>query len=118
MLNTDEYEECRTEKNSCHNTPAIEGMEQAHNARFIFRGAGFDDGADENLEKSSADRIDHRGDEKSREAVDHIGKKRHADESDCATDVRKQDGFPITYFLYESGSEQIRCELRDEVDRD
>ena len=50
--------------------------------------------------------------------MDHIGKKRHADESDCATDVRKQDGFPIAYFLYESGSEQIRCELRDEVDRD
>ena len=118
MLNTDEYEECRTEKNSCHNPPAIEGMEQAHNARFIFRGAGFDDGADENLEKSSADRIDHRGDEKSRKTVDHVGKERHADESERATDVCKQNGFSIAYFLYESGSEQIRRELCDEVDRD
>ena len=36
MLNADEYEKCRAEKNGCHDTPAIEGMQQAHNAGFVF----------------------------------------------------------------------------------
>ena len=118
MLNTDEYEERRAEQNGCHDSPAIEGVKKAHNARLVFRGTGFHDGADQNLEKTATDRIDHRGDQKSREAVDHIGKKRHADESDYATGVREQNRFAIADLLHVPRGKQVRQKLRDEIDGD
>ena len=118
MFNTDENEECRTEKDRCHNTPAIEGVQKTHDPCFIFGGTGFDDRADENLKQTAADGIDHGGDQKSREAVDQIGKHRHTDQTECATGVCEQDRFPIAELLNVFGGEQVRQQLRDEVDRD
>ena len=118
MLNADEHEERRAEKDGSDDAPAIEGVKQAHDARFIFRGAGFDDRADEHLEQTAADGVDHRGDEKSRESGDEIGQERHAEKSRRAENVGKQDRFPITELLHVFGGDEVGQKLRHEVDGD
>ena len=116
MLNADEHEERRAEKNCGDNAPAIEGVEQAHNARFIFRGAGFNDWTNEYFEQTATDGVDHRGDQKSREAGNEVGQERHAEKSRCAEYVGKQDRFPIAELLHVFGGDEVGQQLRYEVD--
>ena len=118
MLNADEDEERRAEKDGCDDTPAVEGVEQTHDSCFVFGGAGFDDRAHENLQQTSADGVDHCGDQKTREAMDQVGQESHAEKPERTADMCKQDRSPIADPLYVAGGKQVGQQLRYEIDGD
>ena len=62
MLDADEHEERRAGEDGSNDTPAIEGVQKAHDSRLVFRRARLDDRADEDLKQTAADRVYHGGD--------------------------------------------------------
>ena len=92
-------------------------MQQTHDSRLVLGRAGFNDRADENLQQTAADGVDHDGDQKSRKAVHDIGENRRTDESERTTDMSKQNGFPIAELLHVFGRNQVGQKLCDEIDR-
>ena len=76
-------------ENHTDRTPAVEGVEQAHHAVLVFKGAGFDNGADQNFDQSAADGVQYNGDQDSRERMEHdLRQKRHQDKSQCGQNLR------------------------------
>ena len=54
VLYTKEAEKQRGSQNHTHCSPAVEGMKKAHYTILVFKGASFNDGADKNLDETTA----------------------------------------------------------------
>jgi len=104
-------EEGRTQ-NHTHRAPAIEGMEQAHGACLVLKGAGFHDGAQQNLFQAAADGIQHNAEQNADkghgEQLRHNGHQRQT----CRRhDLGGHNACPVAEFVGELGSDQIRQQL-------
>jgi hypothetical protein len=93
-------------------------MQKAHNASFVFHGAGFHDGADENFQKTAADSVKRNGDEKACERRQDLGQDGHGDQTERAEKMRRNDAFAITDLVRVFGCDKVCEKLYAEIQRD
>ena len=118
IFDAENDEEARAEKDGRNDAPAVEGMQKAHNAGFVFHGAGFHDGADENFQKTAADSIKRNSDEKTCERRQDLGQKGHRDQTERAEKMRRNDAFAITDLVRVFGCDKVCEKLYAEIQRD
>ena len=118
IFDAENDEEARAEKDGRNDAPAVEGMQKAHNAGFVFHGAGFHDGADENFQKTAADSVKRNGDEKACERRQDLGQDGHGDQTERAEKMRRNDAFAITDLVRVFGCDKVCEKLYAEIQRD
>ena len=82
-------------------SPAIGGMQKAHDALFVLCGAGFDDGGDDDFEQPRARRIEKGGGEKPRHGRKNAGEKGEQDKPERAQEIARGAAGSVADFVHE-----------------
>ena len=114
MRDAEHGKEQRGQQNHAHRTPAIKGMEQAHNCVLIVKGARFHDGADQHFNQPAAHRVNHHADHHTYKWVrQHVRQKRQPSQTQCACDFRGNHAAAVSDRIHKAGAEQVNQQLRE-----
>ena len=99
-------------------TPAIKGVKQAHEARLVLRRTRLDDGADDDLNETSADGKDANGNEKPPEGRHDRRQNGKQDKPRRRKDMREQNAFAVADDGHEARGTDVGQQLDKEIDGD
>ena len=108
MLRAEDREKERRAEDHADRAPTVKGVQKAHDARLVFKGAGLDDRAQQHLDESASDRIENDGDDDADERIgEKLRQKRHQDESECGNQLRSHHAGAVSDHIGKFDRDQV-----------
>ena len=98
-----------------HASPAVEGVEQAHDGLLVLEGAGLHNGAAQHLNEAAADGVEKDTEQYSREGVGENLRQQRQPQKPCrGADLRGHDAPAVADAVHEPGAQEVHNQLGQE----
>ena len=113
MLDADQREEEGRAHNHPQRAPAIKGVQKAHHPFFVFKRAGLDNRAHQNLDQAAAHGVQHNRDQDPRKGDgQQLRQEGHREEADCRQDLGDHHAGAVADPVGEFGRRKVDEQLR------